>query len=166
MSLTEGEREKLKALCDKFGLDPSIINSKLSYQHNLAIMVKAIANKFVALHREAKAYKKEFSRLLRQEFGKVIVSKCFVSIGDRIKEISKAVESVLSKIETISEQVNKEDEEIQKLPETSPADKEIKWVKMEAYKKTLEIEKAYIEYAEHLLDEVEWLVKILKEVEE
>jgi hypothetical protein len=32
MSLTEGEREKLKALCDKFGLDASIINNEFSYR--------------------------------------------------------------------------------------------------------------------------------------
>jgi hypothetical protein len=51
INLTESEREKLKALRDKFGLDPFIINSKLPYQHNLVIMVKAIADKFAALHR-------------------------------------------------------------------------------------------------------------------
>jgi hypothetical protein len=41
MNLTEGEREKLKALCDKFCLDAFIIRNELSYRQNLTIMIKA-----------------------------------------------------------------------------------------------------------------------------
>jgi len=166
MSLTESEREKLKALCDKFGLDASIINNELSYRQNLSIMIKAIANKYAALQREAKAYEKEFSTLLKQEFGKVIVPKWLVSVGDRINEVSKIFENVINKAESIGAQLEKEWEEIKQLPQTTPIDIEVKLVKIESNKRMSEIEEAYLEYAKHLLDDHEWLVKMLEEVEE
>jgi len=166
MSLTDGEREKLKALCDKFGLDASIINNELSYRQNLSIMIKAIANKFAALKREAKAYEKEFSNLLKQEFGRVLVPKWVVSVGERIKELSNIVENLISRAESIRAQSEKELEEIKKLPETRPEDIEVKLVKMESNKRMGEIEEAYLECAKHLLDECKWLGKMLKEGEE
>jgi len=166
MSLTESEKEKLKALCEQFGLDASIINNELSYRQNLLTMTKAIANKYAALMREAKAYEMEFSNLLKQEFGKVIVPKWVVSVGDRIREVSKIAENVISKAESIQAQLKKEWEEIEQLPETTPVDIKVKLIKMEFITRMYGIVDAYYEYAEHLLDEVEWSVRMLKEGEE
>jgi hypothetical protein len=166
MSLTEGEREKLKALCDKFGLDASIINNELSYWQNLSILIKAIANKYAALNREAKAYEKELSNLFKQEFGRVIVPKWVVSVGERIKELSNIVENIISRVESIRARSEKEWEEIKQLPETRPEDVEVKLVKIESNKRMDEVAEAYLECAKHLLDECTWLIKILKESEE
>jgi hypothetical protein len=164
MSLTESEREKLKALCDKFGLDASIIDSELSYPQNLSIMIKAIANKYGALMQEANAYENEFSGLLKQELGKVLFPKWLVSVGDRINEVSKIFENVISKAESIGAQLEKEWKAIKQLPQITPVDIEVKLVKIESIKRVSEIEEAYLVYAEHLLDDHKWLVKMLEEV--
>jgi hypothetical protein len=162
MSLTESEREKLKALCEKFGLESSIINNELSYRQNLSIIIKAIVNKWAALQRDAKAYTEEFSHFLEKEFGKVLVPKWLVSVGDRFREVLKIAENVISKAESIRAQSEKEWEEIKQLPETRPVDIEMKSVKIKSNKRMDEIEEAYLEYAKHLLDDCEWLVKMLK----
>jgi hypothetical protein len=163
MSLTEGEREKLKALCDKFGLDASIINNEFSYRQNLSILIKAIANKYAALMQEAKAYENEFPGLLKQELGKVLFPKWLVSVEDRINEVSKIFENVISKAESIRAQLEKELEEIKQLPQTTPVDIKLKLVKTKSIKRMIEIEEAYLEYIEHLFDDHNWLVKMWEE---
>jgi hypothetical protein len=129
-------------------------------------MTKAIANKYAGLMREAKAYEMEFSNLLKQEFGKVTVPKWVVSVGDRIREVSKIAENVISNAESIQAQLKKGWEEIEQLPETTPVDIKVKLIKMEFITRMYGIVDAYHEHAEHLLDEVEWLVRMLKEGKE
>ena len=82
------------------------------------------------------------------------------------KELLNIVENLISRAESIRAQSEKELEEIKQLPQTTPIDIEVKLIKMESNKRMGEIEEAYLECAEHLLDECEWLGKMLKEGEE
>jgi phenylalanyl-tRNA synthetase alpha subunit len=171
MSLTDGEREKLKALCNKFRLNHSIIQSSFSYRQNLTKIIEAAAIKLAILWREAKDYEKELSILLKQELGEMIVQKWIVNIGERIKEVLKEAENVISKADSIKTQAQKEFEEIQKELEklkqldtesAKSVDIDIKWVKLESNTRMFQIIEAYLEYAKHLLDDHDWLVKMLR----